>query len=263
MNILFIGDIMGRIGRLALEKILPKLKKEEKIDLVIANIENAAHGSGATEAIVKELMSAGVDYFTNGDHSFARPNQVELYEKYPVLRPANWAPKAPGTGYSVINLGQNNILLVNLIGRTFMKLDHDCPFQKVDEILANFTRQKLSAIIIDIHAEATSEKVSLKHYVDGRASAVLGTHTHVMTADERISDKGTAFITDVGMVGAFDECIGLDREGILKTFITQVKYPHVLPEKGKAIFNSVLLKIDVKTAKTKSIKPITKYINIK
>lgn len=144
-----------------------------------------------------------------------------------------------------------------------MKMDYDCPFAKIDEILANFTNQKLSAIIIDIHAEATSEKVALKHYVNGKVSAVLGTHTHVMTADERISKKGTAFITDVGMVGAHDECIGLDKEGIIKTFTTQIKYPHVLPEKGKAIFNSVLLKIDPKNGKTKNIKPITKYIDIK
>jgi len=254
---------MGRIGRVTVEKILKKLKKEEKIDFVIANIENAAHGSGATEDIIKELKKAGVDWFTNGDHAFTRIKQIEIYDKYPIIRPANWSPKAPGKGYSLINFKGEQILLINLIGRTFMKLDHDCPFHKIDEILANFTNQKLSAIIIDIHAETTSEKVALKHYVDGRVSAVLGTHTHVMTADERISDKGTAFITDVGMVGAFDECIGLDKEGILKTFVSQIKYPHVLPEKGKTIFNSVLLKINPKTAKTKIIKPITKYIQIK
>ncbi len=263
MNILFIGDIMGRIGRITVAKILPKLKKGEKIDFVIANIENAAHGSGATEAIVKELQKAGVDYFTNGDHSFTRIKQIDIYNKYPIIRPANWSPKAPGKGHAVINTKNEQILLINLIGRTFMKMDHECPFHKIDEILANFTNQKLSAIIIDIHAEATSEKAALKHYVDGKVSAILGTHTHVMTADERISNKGTAFITDVGMVGAFDECIGLDREGIIKTFTTQIKYPHVLPEKGKAIFNAVLLKIDPKTAETKSIKPLIKYIDIK
>lgn len=263
MNILFIGDIMGKIGRLTIKKVLPKLKKEEKIDLVIANIENAAHGSGATETIIKELLSYGIDFFTNGDHSFARINQVEIYEKYPIIRPANWANDVPGKGCSVVNCNGNSILIVNLIGRTFMKLDHDCPFHKINEILANFANQKLSAIIIDMHAEASSEKVALKHCVNGKVSAVPGTHTHVMTADERISSKGTAFITDVGMVGAYDECIGLEKEGIIKTFLTQIKYPHVLPEKGEAIFNAIMLKINPKTRKTNSIKPIIKYVYIK
>jgi 2',3'-cyclic-nucleotide 2'-phosphodiesterase len=266
MNILFIGDINGKIGREAVKKILPKLKRDEKIDLVIANAENAAHGSGVTEDSLKELQVAGIDWFTNGDHAFDRIKQAEIcYEKFPTIRPANFPEGVPGKGYAIINTKKGNILLINLIGRVFIQPDTNCPFRKFDEILANLdlAGQKLSAIIIDIHAEATSEKISFGHYADGRATAVLGTHTHIMTADEKISDNGMAYITDVGMVGAADESIGVSKEGIIKTFLTQIKYPHKIPETGKAIFNAVLLKIDEKTAKAKFIKPIIKFINIK
>jgi len=262
MKILFIGDINGKIGRQAVAKILPKLKKELKPDLVIANADNIAHGIGVTKSTLKELMDAGIDYFTNGDHAFDKIKQADCYDKLPIIRPANYAPDVPGQGYIIINIGKHKILLINLIGRVFMDKDHDCPFRKTDEILAMFTRKKLSAIIIDIHAEATSEKVVLGRYVNGRVSAILGTHTHVMTADQKITDKGMAYITDVGMVGAAESSLGIEFEGILKTFLTQIKYPHVIPEKGKAIFNAVLMEINPKTAKAKSIKPIIKFVNI-
>lgn len=264
MNILFIGDIMGKIGRITVGKILPKLKKEYDIGFVIANSENAAHGSGITEDVIKELQGYGIDFFTNGDHSFRRLKQVEsIYNNYPVIRPANFPPGVAGKGYKVVEIDNKKILIINLIGRVFMSADYDCPFRKLDEILANFTNEKLLAIIIDIHTETTSEKSAIKHYADGKASAILGTHTHIMTADSEITEKGTAFITDVGMVGSAEGCIGLEKEGIIKTFLTQIKYQHVIPESGKAIFNSVLLKINSKTGKIKTIKPITKFINIK
>jgi hypothetical protein len=262
-NILFIGDINGKIGRKTVAKILPKLKKSQKIDLVFANAENAAHGVGVTEETLKELVEAGVDYFTTGDHAFDKIKQVDCYEKFPIIRPANYPAEVPGQGYCLITESEHKILLVNLLGRVFMSGDYDCPFRKIDEILAMFAKENLSAIIIDIHAEATSEKISLKHYLDGRVSAVLGTHTHVMTADAEISKNGTAYITDVGMVGFADGCIGIDKEGIIKTFLTQIKYSHSIPEKGRAIFNSVLLTIDPKNKKAKQIKPIIKTINIK
>ena len=143
-----------------------------------------------------------------------------------------------------------------------MSMDYDNPFVKIDEILSNLANNNLSAIIIDIHAEATSEKIALAHYLEGRASAVLGTHTHVMTADARISELGTALITDVGMTGFANGVLGLDKEGIIKTFLTQIKTSHIIPENGQTIFNAVFLQIDPKTKKTLSIKPITKYINI-
>jgi hypothetical protein len=262
MNILFIGDINGKIGRQTVAKILPKLKKSKKIDLVIANAENAAHGVGVTEETLKELMKAGVDYFTTGDHAFDKIKQIDCYDKFPIIRPANYPAGVPGNGYAILTKGEHKILLVNLLGRVFMSGDYDCPFRKIDEILAMFAKENISAIIVDIHAEATSEKISLKHYLNGRASAVLGTHTHVATADAEISDEGTAYITDVGMAGFADGCIGVDKENIIKTFLNQIKYQHVIPEKGKAIFNSVLLSINTRDGKAKNIKPIIKSINI-
>ena len=265
LKILFIGDINGRIGRKAVIKLLPQIKKEERVDFVIANSENSAHGSGITESIIKELQEAGVDYMTMGDHAFKNVKNLDVYEKYPILRPANFSQDVPGEGCKIIEVNNKKILLINLIGRVFMKMDYDCPFRKINEILAKYPlpKKSLSAIIVDIHAEATSEKVSLGHYLNGKVSAVLGTHTHIMTADEKVTKEGTAYITDVGMVGAANECIGVDKENIIKTYFTQISYPHVIPEKGKAIFSSVLLEINNKNAKTKKIKPITKYINIK
>jgi len=263
MKILFIGDINGKIGRRAVAKILPKLKKENKPDLVIANADNIAHGSGVTEETLKEATAIGIDCFTNGDHAFNRIKQADCYDKMPIIRPANFPPNVPGRGFTEIKTRAGSLLLINLIGRIFMSENYDCPFRKVDEILATFTRKKPSAIIVDIHAEATSEKVSLGYYLDGRVSVVLGTHTHIMTADQNITSKGTAYITDVGMVGAAGESIGIDKEGVIKTFLTQIKYPHVIPEKGRVIFNSVLININLKTGKAENIKPITKFVNIK
>jgi len=263
LKVLFIADINGKIGRKTIQKLLPKLKKEFKPNLIIANADNVAHGNGITEKSLTELIEAGIDYFTNGDHCFDRVKQIDCYEKMPIIRPANYSPTAAGQGYHILTVGKNKILLINLVGRVFMKSDYECPFKKLDEILAMFAKKSLSAIIIDIHAEATSEKLALGYCVDGKVSAVLGTHTHIMTADHEISDKGMAYITDVGMVGAANECLGVDKENIIKTFLTQIKYPHVIPERGKAIFNAVLLTINTKTAKATAIKPITKFVNIK
>lgn len=263
LKILFTGDAIGRIGRVALAKAIPKLKKKHHPDLIISNVENIAHGSGVTESTLKDIVEAGVDYMTTGDHAFKAGN-FDVYEKFPIIRPANYAKDVPGKGFTIITINNKNILLINLIGRIFMKMDHDDPFLKIDEILANplLSEKKMSAIIVDVHAEATSEKSALKHYLDGRVSAVLGTHTHVMTADHEITEKGTAFISDVGMVGYAGGCIGVDKENIIKTFLTQIPYTHKIPEKGETIINAVILSIDEETGKTKSIKPIIEKINI-
>ena len=265
LKILFIGDICGKIGRKAIAKILPKLKKELKPDLVIANAENLAHGQGVTETTLKEIMKAGVDWFTNGDHAFKVQKQIDnVYSgSLPILRPANFSANIPGQGHTVITKDKYKILLINLIGRVFMRMDYDCPFRKLDEILTKFAKQNLSAIIVDIHAETTSEKIALRHFADGKISAIMGTHTHVMTADRQITDYGTAYITDVGMTGFADGSIGLDKENIIKTFLTQIKYPHQIPETGRAIFNAVLLDVNHKTGKSKTIKPRTKFVEIK
>lgn len=265
MNILFIGDIVGKIGRQTVKKIVPKLRKELKIDLVIANAENSAHGSGVTETVLDELMEAKIDFFTSGDHIFKNKKGLSAFEKYPLIRPANYPPNVPGKGYKIITVNNKNILIINLIGRVFMPLNYDCPFRKLDEILANINlhEKNIFAIIVDIHAEATSEKVCLGYYADGRVNAILGTHTHVMTADSKISEKNTAYITDVGMCGAYHSSLGIDHENIIKTFLEQIKYNHKIPEKGKTILNGVLLEINDKTGKTEKIKPIIKFTEIK
>jgi metallophosphoesterase (TIGR00282 family) len=245
--------------------LLPKLKKKHRPDLVIANAENAAHGSGVTDTTLKGLIEAGVDWMTSGDHAFSRPKNLEIFNKYPILRPANFPSGVPGNGWSLIpDKKGRSVLLINLIGRVFMKRDYDCPFRKLDEILGiyNLANPEISAIIVDIHAEATSEKVSLKHYADGKVSAILGTHTHVATADHHITAKNTAYITDVGMAGAADESLGIDKNGIIKTFLTQISYPHVIPEKGRAVVSGVL--IDIKeNGLANEIIPITEYKEFK
>ncbi len=271
LNILFIGEVNGKIGRRTVQEILPKLKKEFKPDLVILNADNLAHGNGVSETTIKEMLATGVDAFTGGDHCFGNTGSLNIYDSdppngrasLPLLRPANYSKNAPGKGFTVLELRGHKILLISLVGQVFMSMDYDNPFHKVDEILSNLANNNLSAIIIDIHAEATSEKIALAHYLDGRASAILGTHTHIMTADAKISDLGTALITDVGMTGFADGVLGVAKEDIIKTFLTQIKTSHIIPETGRSIFNAVLLTIDSKTKKAVSIKPITKYINIK
>lgn len=265
MKILFIGDIVGKPGREIVKKILPTIVKEKKIDFVIANPENAAHGRGVTPDILKELQGVGVDVFSGGDHSFDDKHSLEeVYGgDFPIVRPANYSQNVPGLGHILLKKGKYKVLHISLIGRVFMKLDYDCPFRELDKILANFARQKISAIILDIHAEATSEKVAMFRYANSRVSAVLGTHTHVMTADEQVSKEGTAYITDVGMAGFDEGCIGIDKEGVIETFLTQMRSSHGIPDTGKSIFNAVVVDIDPKTKKARKISSIRKHYTVK
>ncbi len=262
MKILFIGDICGCIGRKAIAKVLPKLKKKHRPDLVIANAENSAHGSGVTERILEELLESGVDFFTGGDHSFGKLKKFECYDKYPIIRPANFPPEVPGNGFEMLEVNDQKVLIINLIGRVFMKMDYDCPFRKIDEIL-NMFKKTDKFVIIDMHAETTSEKINLAHYLKKRASAVIGTHTHVQTADEYVGDQGLAYISDVGMTGFRDGSIGIESEGTIKTFLTQIKQPHVIPKKGRAQLDAVLIEFSAKTKKAKSIKRIKEFVEIK
>jgi len=266
LNVIFIGDISGKIGREAVRLLLPKIKKQHKADFVIANADNIAHGKGVSKKTLEELIAAGVDYFTGGDHAFDRLKGVEeVYAgSLPILRPANWPPLAPGRGWAIIEKGRFRVLLISLIGRVFMKKDFDCPFREIDGIFANpsLRAKKLSAIIIDMHAETTSEKVAMKYCVDGKASALLGTHTHIQTADEEITPAGTAYLTDAGMTGFSGGSLGVEKEDILKTYLDQIKRSHVIPEKGKAILSGAVVRIDEKTGKAKSIKRINEIIQI-
>lgn len=264
MKILIFGDVMGKIGRRAIIKILPKLKKEFKPDFIIANAENIAHGKGITPKTLKELTDNGVDFFTSGDHVWNKKEIIPVLEQKDacLIRPANYPPKVPGFGYRIIEVGVKKILMVNLIGRVFMKGDYDCPFRKIDEIFEETKREKIDAVVIDFHTEATSEIRAFGFYVDGRASIVFGTHTHVQTADEQILPKGTAYLTDVGMNGAKDSVLGVDKENILKNFLTQMPFEHIIPETGTAIVNAVLVEINSKTIEAKKIIRINREIEV-
>lgn len=265
LKILFFGDIVGKIGRRALAEILPKLREEFEPDLVIANAENLAHGLGITKKTIQEVKETGVDFFTSGNHVWNKSEGIEiLVEKDPlIIRPANYPEGVLGWGEKVLEIGTKKLLVINLLGRVFMDVQVDCPFKKFDEIYKKYELQKLAGIIVDFHGEATSEKMAMGWYLDGRASAVLGTHTHIATGDSRIFPKGTAFVSDVGMVGARDSVIGDTKESVLKRFLTQLPEPLEVPETGWATVNSVLVEIDPKTKKAISIKRIDKEVEIR
>lgn len=261
MKILFIGDIVGSLGRKAAKKHVAQLRKKHSLDFVIANAENAAHGSGVSENVLNELKDAKIDFFTSGDHVFKNRKQFDIFDKFPLIRPANYPEGVPGLGYSIVEIAGKRVAIINLIGRVFMHFDYDCPFRKIDEILANINLQEkeIFAIIVDIHAEASSEKVCFKCYVDGRVSAVLGTHTHVQTADAEITKQGMAYITDAGMTGYADGSLGLDEKALISTFLTQIKEKHVVPEKGRTVFSGVIVELSERTGKAKSIKAVREF----
>jgi metallophosphoesterase (TIGR00282 family) len=222
MKILFIGDIVGKPGRMAIRKLLPEIVEEHRIDFVIANCENAAAGFGVTAEIIEELYGAHIHVLTSGNHIWDKKEVMEFIDDYEtLLRPANYPEGAPGRGSAVITLpGGVPVGVLNLAGRVFMN-PLDCPFRTADREIEKL-RKRARVIIVDMHAEATSEKIAMGWYLDGRVAAVLGTHTHVQTADERILPGGAAYITDVGMTGPFDSVIGVKKEGILQRFLLQI-----------------------------------------
>jgi len=247
MLILAIGDIIGKPGRWAVRELLPRLRQECGLDMVIANGENAAGGIGLTPDTAQELLAAGVDVLTSGNHIWAQKEIIPYLEgEMPILRPLNYPPGVPGRGYIV----RNGALVVNLIGRTFIG-NFDCPFRGMDQLLAEL-KPKPPVIIVDFHAEATSEKVAMGRYLDGRVSAVLGTHTHVGTIDAQVLPKGTAYVTDIGMTGPVDSIIGDDAEMVLQRFLTAL--PHRLSVgTGKVMLNAILVKVDDKSGRAVSI----------
>lgn len=259
MKIIFFGDIVGRPGRQAIKEIAPKWREKYKADLIIANGENIAHGKGITESSLKDLLDAGVDLVTSGDHTWSQKEITSLLEnkEIPLIRPANFPPNLPGKGYRFIDLRTKKILVINLIGRVFMREQYDDPFRKVDQILEDES-EKADAIIVDCHVEATAEKVCLGWYLDGRVSAVLGTHTHIPTADNRILPEGTAYISDVGMVGVRDSSLGVDKDIAIQRFLTQVSHRFEVPE-GHVEVNAVLVELDSK-GKGKKIERIQEIV---
>ncbi len=264
LKVLFFGDVVGKIGRKAIKKALPNYRKQYHPDLVIANAENLAHGKGATKKTLEELINSGVNFFTSGNHIWSKKEIFSVFEenKIPIIRPANYPPEVPGKGYKIIEIGTKKILIINLLGRTFMEENLDCPFRKFKEIIEKHQKEELNAVIVDFHAEATSEKVAFGFYADGLASTVLGTHTHIPTADNQILPQGTAYISDVGMVGAKNSVLGVKKEEIINFFLRQIHSVHQIPEKGKCILNAVFLEINPKTKKAKSIKRADKIVEI-
>jgi metallophosphoesterase (TIGR00282 family) len=252
-RILFVADVVGQPGRDAVKAILPGLRRELQADLTILNGENSAGGFGLTAKIVTELKAAGADVITTGNHVFAQKEFVpELPTLEGVLRPANYPPKAPGQGWCVVEAAGRQVLVINLIGRIFLD-PLDDPFRAADTILA--AHPEVRIVFCDVHAEATSEKTALGWYLDGRVSAVVGTHTHIPTADARVLTKGTAYVTDVGMVGPRDGCIGMDKDVVLQRFLTGVPTRFVVAS-GPVTFNSVLVTINGSTGRATSIQRV-------
>jgi hypothetical protein len=224
MRILFFGDIYGKFGRLGLREILPQLLKKFRPDFVLANAENLAHGRGPTEKQLAELAAAGVDGFTSGNHIFDAAGFEKLFAKnsFPLARPANYPDGVPGRGFFVLRKSNKKLFVGNLIGRIFMGDPVDNPFFAAEKLIAAAQKLKIKNIFVDFHAEATSEKTMLGYFVDGKVSALVGTHTHVQTADERILPRGTAYISDAGFCGVLNSAIGAKPEAALKRFLTQL-----------------------------------------
>lgn len=253
MKILFIGDIVGRYARRYLGELLPCLKKKESIDWIIANGENAAGGSGLTEKVAQELFASGIDIITSGDHAFKKKDILNILEKMDILRPLNYGALTKGKGYTVKEKEGKKIAVINLQGRVFMQ-PLDCPFKAVREILDEICKET-KVIIVDMHAEATSEKLALGYFLAGKVSAVVGTHTHIPTADERIIDNFTAYITDVGMSGPFDSILGRRKEDIIERFLTNIPARFNLAETDVRA-QGVLIDIDDKTGQACSIQRV-------
>ena len=254
MLVLAVGDIIGKPGRKALSELLPELRQQYGLGLVIVNAENSAGGIGVTPDTASELLSAGADVLTSGNHIWAQKEIIPyLDSEMPILRPLNYPPGVPGRGYIILG----KAMVVNLVGRTFMS-NFDCPFRAMDQLLAEH-KDKPPVIIVDFHAEATSEKVAMGRYLDGRVSAVLGTHTHVGTIDAQVLPHGTAYVTDIGMTGPTDSIIGDDVDKVLQRFLTMMPY-RLSVGKGKTLLNAVLVKIDDTSGKAISIDRIYREV---
>ena len=257
MRILMIGDVIGQPGRNAISNLVPDLRREHNIDLVIANGENTAGGFGITPDTATDLIDAEVDVITSGNHIWKQKEVIPyINEEWPLIRPANYPPGAPGRGH--IRIG--NTLVLNVMGRVFMS-PLDCPFRAVDRLLEEVNgTNPAKVIIVDFHAEATSEKQAMGWYLDGRVSAVLGTHTHVGTADTRILPKGTAFVTDVGMTGPYNSVIGSEIKAVLQGFLSQMPRRLSVPH-GPVLMNSVLVEIDEAEGRATKIQRIDRMVS--
>lgn len=238
MRILFIGDIVGKPGRRAVRLLLPGLRERLKPDVVLANGENMAGGAGITRDTAQEMFTLGIAGLTTGNHVWDQREALEyLDEDVPIVRPLNYPPGAPGRGWMDVPVGSDMLTVINVQGRAFLK-PLDDPFRGIDAVLADLAHRRF--IFVDVHAEATGEKQALGFYLDGRVSAVVGTHTHVPTADSRVLPRGTAYITDVGMVGPRDSVIGVDPEAVIRRHLSQMYHRYEVA-RGPVVFNAVLI----------------------
>ncbi|HOD36849.1 MAG TPA: TIGR00282 family metallophosphoesterase [Syntrophales bacterium] len=256
MKLLFIGDVVGKPGRRAVRDLLPRIIHRHDIDLAVANVENAAGGFGVTRAVVEEIYESRVDVLTTGNHIWDKKEVMEFIDEYEtLLRPANYPVGTPGKG-SVLFPVRNGFraAVLNLSGRVFMK-PVDCPF-RVAEIEIHALKQKTKVIIVDMHAEATSEKQALGWFLDGEVSAIIGTHTHVQTADETILPKGTAYITDVGMTGPFDSVIGVEKETVIERFLT-CRPNKFEVARGDVRLQGVVIDIDPETGRARTVERLS------
>lgn len=255
LRILFVGDIVGRPGRRFLQQRLPSLKDELQVDLVVANGENAAGGMGITEKVGQELFRAGVDAITLGNHTWDKPDGLPLLDHPHVVRPLNYAAGLPGKGWTVVRKdGLPPVAVLNAMGRVFMGLLLDDPFRRLDEALEAIPKE-VTIRLVDVHAEATSEKLALGFYLDGRVTAVIGTHTHVQTHDAVLLPKGTAYLSDAGMTGPWPSVIGIQHQQIIQRFLTQTPLRFEVADEP-AQLSGALLDVDPATGKALSIRVI-------
>lgn len=254
MKILAVGDIVGESGLKKLRDVLPKIKKENNIDFIIVNGENVAGGMGITHKLYNQIIDAGADVVTLGNHTWSKKDIFNFIDDDKILRPANYPGNVPGKGYNIYNCKGKKIAVISLLGRTNMGILSENPFLEVDKIL-NEIKNKVNIIIVDFHAEASAEKIAMKQYIDGRVNIIFGTHTHVQTADEEITDKGTAYITDLGMTGPKDSVIGMDKKASLKRFVTALPEKYKLAE-GECKLNSCIFELDDETCRTNKVKRV-------
>jgi metallophosphoesterase (TIGR00282 family) len=254
-KVLMVGDIVGKLGRRAVASELPELRRTHGVDLVVANGENTAGGRGLTPDTAEELYESGVDVITSGNHIWENRDVYPLLEgDQPVIRPLNYPEGTPGRGV----FRRDGVAVVNAMGRAFMGVQMDCPFRAMDAALA--TLQDCTVILVDFHAEATSEKVGMGYYLDGRVSCVAGTHTHIPTSDVRVLPKGTAYVSDLGMCGALHSVLGMQIEPVIERFLTQRPNRWNPVDKGPAVFNSVLVEIDNANGKAITIERLDREV---
>jgi hypothetical protein len=255
VTVLCVGDVFGESGRRCVQALLPRLRKQHEVDVAVVNVENAAAGFGVTPLIARTFLEQGVDVMTSGNHIWDRKEIIEyIVKENLLLRPANYPSGTPGVGSAVVKAGPHKVAVLNLMGRVFLP-NLDCPFRKADEEVARL-REETPLVVVDMHCEATSESQAMGWYLDGRVSAVVGTHRHVQTADERVLPQGTAFITDLGMTGPVNSVIGVEPELAISRFLTQMPN-RFEAAKGPAALHGAVIRIDPETGRALSIERVS------